>query len=425
MSKLALLGGKKTVDCVHPHWPIYSERAISEVTKLLRDGPTVVLHRDETVASLENAFAAWHGVKHCLAVNSGTGALHSALVGCGIGPGDEVITSPYSWGATTGCILHQGAVPVFADVLERNGLLDPAAVEACITPRTRGIMVVHLYGQPADMTALRRIARKHKLALLEDCSQAHGAVYRGRPTGAWGDAAGFSCMGGKLFGATESGMILAASKGIYQKAMLAGHHMSRTREAVTKKLLPFADSLVWNYRPNVISCTLLLDQLPHLKKWNRARARNRDLFVKLCSTVPFLRFPKYRSHEEPSYHMTTFRYDREQARGLARETFCRALSEEGLYCACYVPNPIPLWPRMNPALCAAFPPMWNDNLKRARVSYRRGMWPVAEKLCSETALETVFNNLTKYNPKLVRQWADAVNKVADNLDALRKWEQES
>lgn len=424
MGKLAMLGGKKTVSCKSSHWPPYSDRAIKKVARLMREGPVFVLHKDKIVGGFEDAFAKWHGTKYCIAVNSGTGALHSALVGCGIGPGDEVITSPYSWGATTGCILHQGAVPVFADVLERNGLLDPKAVEACITLRTRGIMVVHLYGQPADMTSLRRIAKKHKLALVEDCSQAHGATYRGRPVGTWGDAAGFSCMGGKLLGAIESGAMLTNRKTTYEKALLAGHHIARTSREVSKELIPYADSLVWNYRPNVVACTLLADQLPSLRKWNKARAANRNLFVKLCGDISFLNFPLYKDHERPSYHMATFRYDRAAAKNVARETFILAAQAEGVSCFNYVSTPIPLLRRMNPRKCKDFPPMWNETLERARVKYRKGMWPVAEKLCAKSSLEILFNEMISYEPEHINQMATAMHKIADNLDALREWERE-
>jgi len=421
MSKLALLGGKKVVTRKAPRWPIFSQAAIRRVTAMLSKGRTISTSRDEAVAPFEDAFAKWHGVKYCVAVNSGTAALHSAVVGCGVAPGDEVITSPYSWGATTGCILHQGAVPIFADVLERNGLLDPDAVEACVTRRTRAIVVVHLYGQPADMRPLRRIARKHDLALIEDCSQAHGAGYRNKPVGTWGDAAGFSCMGGKLLGSVEGGAMLTGKRDIYDKAQLTGHHVSRTR-SVAKRLLPYVDSLVWNYRPNTIGCILLADQLPHLKRWNKARVANRDLFVKLCSDIPFLRFPTYFSYERPSYHMTTFRYDRAKAKGVRRETFTAATAAEGAGCFCYVPSPIPLWRRMHPERCRDFPPMWAVPLLRAGVKYSKGTWPVAERLCAATALEMTFNNFTTYDPKMMQQLADALHKGADNLDALKQWE---
>src|ERR1700733_7881781 len=203
---LALLGGQPVGDPGRPHYPRFSERARARVDQLLQTGPMVGLSKEHPqVGEAEATIARWHGVEHCLTTASGHGALHAALIGLEITAGAEVVTTPYTWGASVSPILHNGAVPVFADVDPERGLLDSASVEAAIGPRTEAILVTHIYGQPADMTALRAVADRHGLALIEDGSQAHGARHRGTRVGAFGDAAGFSCMGGKLLATTEAG----------------------------------------------------------------------------------------------------------------------------------------------------------------------------------------------------------------------------
>src|SRR5690606_16574628 len=216
----------------------------------------------------EHTIATWHAVERCLTTASGHAALHACLLGLEITAGAEVITTPYSWGASTSPILHNGAVPVFADVDPHTGLLDPSSVAEVIGPRTEAILVTHIYGQPADMTALRQLADAHGLALIEDGSQAHGARHRGRRVGGFGHAAGFSCMGGKLLATTEAGYLVTDRDDVYWKAILSCQHAGgtehpgRTAEpGFPSDLLPFSDSLNYTYRLGIINAVLLVEQL--------------------------------------------------------------------------------------------------------------------------------------------------------------------
>src|SRR5947208_14407005 len=165
------------------------------------------------VAAFEEAFAAAHGVRHCVAVNTGTSALHLALLAAGVGPGDEVVTAPMTFVATSWAVSYCGATPVFADVDPLTGTMDPALVEAAITPRTRAILPVHLYGQPADLGPLQEIADRHGLPLVEDACQAHLASYRGRPVGSFGQSAAFSFYPGKTLGALGEGGAVVTGDG--------------------------------------------------------------------------------------------------------------------------------------------------------------------------------------------------------------------
>ena len=430
-SVLALLGGKKAVKSkpVSPTWPRFSRNAIQTVAKLLSDGKGISLGRSDIVLEAEAKFASYHGVRYALAVSSGTAALQCAVAGCNIGPGDEVITSPYSWGATTGCLLSMGAIPIFADVLEETGLIDPESVEKKITPRTRGIMIVHIYGQPCDMDPLLRIARKHGLALMEDCSQAHGATYRKRRVGGFGQASGFSCMGGKLLATTEMGMFITDDRDTYDRAILSSMHPQRQFFPVkphggglSESYRKYADSLSPGYRTSDIECVLLLDQLPHLKEWNRNRARNRDEFARQVRDIEFIRFPTYPKHIKPVYHMATMRYDETKAGGVTRETFMAAVRAEGLWVDSYVRDPIPNWTRMHARRYDGPTNLWMAGLKRSGVRYHLRDIPVCVELAGKTSVEMSFNTLTEPEERRISQYARAFHKVTENLPALLEWQ---
>ncbi|MHB9132679.1 MAG: DegT/DnrJ/EryC1/StrS family aminotransferase [Armatimonadota bacterium] len=427
MSTLALLGGPKavTVRRASPVWPRFSPRAVTMVALMLYTGRGSTMGRGRMVMEAEAQFAKYHGVQYALAVSSGTASLHCALAGCGIEPGDEVITTPYTWGATTACILHHGAIPIFTDVLPDTGLLDPAQVEAKITRRTRAILVVHIYGQPAEMNALRAIARKHHLKLIDDVSQAHGAKYHGKLAGTQSDAAGFSCMHSKLVGAMELGMLLTNDRDAYDRALLLSQHASRWEAppsehggGLRKEYYPQADSLGYNYRTTDIDCVLLLDQLRHLAEWNRQRALNRNTLVGLISDLDFLRFPRYPAEVEPAYHMITLNYYEEQAGGVTRETFMQALAAEGIDIFNYVPTPIPLWTRMQADAGPLSYAPWLRTLRDAGITYSADDLPVCLELTRKRAMQIKFNPFTVPEKKLLQQYANAFHKVAENLPDL-------
>ena len=224
------------------------------------------ISRGHFVEAFEERFAQLCGVEHAVAVCNGTAALHLALLGLGVAAGDEVIVPTLTYVATANAVSYCGATPVFVDSEPATWNLDPQAVEASITPRTAGIVAVHLYGHPADMDALRAIARRHGLFLLEDAAQAHGARYQGRPVGSLGDAAAFSFFGGKAVTTGEGGMIVTDDGALADSARrLRNHgHDPQRRYHVTQ--------LGFNYRlPNLLAA-VGLGQLEH---WNWHVARRR------------------------------------------------------------------------------------------------------------------------------------------------------
>ena len=216
------------------------------------------------VAKFEEEFAAYSGAKRGIGVNTGTSALHLALLAADIGPGDEVITVPFTFVATVSAIYYTGATPVFVDIDPRTFTMDPAALEAAITPRTKAIMPVHLYGQSADMDPILAIARKHELLVIEDACQAHGAEYKGRRAGSMGDMACFSFYPGKNLGAYGEGGMVVTDNAEYARTirMLRDWGAEKKYQHVLKG---------YNFRLEGIQGAVLRVKLRHLEAWTEAR----------------------------------------------------------------------------------------------------------------------------------------------------------
>ena len=418
---LALLSGKRRAPISSPPYPRFSKRAVRRVVELLERGRVVALGRHAPeIREVEGALSRYHGGRHALAVSSGTAALHAALVGLEIGPGDEVITTPYTWGATVACILHQNAIPRFADVSPETGLLDPRAVEAAITRRTAGVMVVHIYGQPADMTAFRRLGRKHGLAIIEDGSQSHGATHRGQVVGNFGDAAGFSCMGGKLLATLEAGYLVTPHQDVFWKACLSSQHMGRSADPdFPEELRPYVDSLVYSYRISSVAAVLMTEQLKSLDREVGARQENVRILREFLADCWLVRFPRYRTGDLPSYHMLTMNFQAERV-GVSRAAFIKALRAEGVAIGHYVPSPIPTWRRMNWQGYRGPKAMWMKNLRQAKVDYRKLRLPGCQRKIAGS-LEMSFN-FTRVSRPTMQRIADAFYRVQEHIEDLRTWE---
>jgi dTDP-4-amino-4,6-dideoxygalactose transaminase len=228
------------------------------------------------VARFEEEFAAYCGAAHGVGVNSGTSALHLALLAAGVGPGDEVITVPYTFVATTAAIRYTGATPVFVDIDPRTYMIDVPQIEARITPHTKAILPVHLYGQPCDMDPILEIARRHSLIVIEDAAQAHGAEYKGRRTGSMGHMAAFSFYPGKNLGAYgEGGMVTTNNAEYAQKVRLLRNWGAERRYYHVLK--------GFNYRMEGIQGAVLRVKLRHLEQWTEARRAHAALYSQLLA----------------------------------------------------------------------------------------------------------------------------------------------
>lgn len=275
--------------------------------------------------SLEAEIAAYCGVKHAIAVASGTDALHLALRAAGIGPGDEVVTPAFTFIATAEAISYVGATPVFVDVDPNTFNIDVDRVEAAITERTRAILPVHLFGQPADLEPILELCRMHDLKLIEDCAQSFGADYRGRKTGSWGTLGCFSFFPSKNLGCYgDGGMVVTDDDAAAEAVRVYANHGSRQR---------YHHSVIgYNSRLDELQAVVLRAKLPHIDLYNQSRRGNASRYSdRLRGSA--VRPPVEDGKGIHVYHQYTILTDR-------RDAIQKALSEAGIASAVYYPIPL-------------------------------------------------------------------------------------
>jgi dTDP-4-amino-4,6-dideoxygalactose transaminase len=318
----------------------------------------------------EEAFAAFCGTKDAIAVDSGTAALHLALIACGLKPGDEVLTTPFTFIATGAAILHAGLTPAFADIRPGDMNLDPAAVEAALTPKTRAIMPVHIFGTPCDMTAIGAIARKRDLKVVEDACQAHGALHAGKRAGSFGDAATFSFYPSKNLAAIgDGGAIVTSREDVAKDARLRRDH-GRTSK--------YEHGVVgWNYRMDEFQSAALNLKLPRLDAWNETRralaARYRERLQGLPLTL---------AAPDPGsvWHLFVIRTPK-------RDGLREHLEKTGVETGVHYPLPLHLQPPFAP------------------FGYARGRFPQAEKAANEALSLPMYPELGN----------DGVDRVTESI----------
>lgn len=300
--------------------PVIGEAEIEAAVRVLRSGRVV---QGPEVAAFEEEFGGLVSGRHCVAVNSGTSALQLTLLALGIGPGDEVVVPSFSFAASANAIRLVGADPVFADIDPDSYCLDPAAVEAAVTPRTAAVMPVHLYGHPAAMDELARISERHGIALVEDACQAHGAALRDRPVGALGTAGCFSFYPTKNMHALEGGMITTADPELARTLRLLRNQGMEQR---------YANEIVGaNMRMTDVAAAIGREQLKQLDGWTEQRRANAKQFdARLTAVTP----PPVAQGARHVYHQYTVRVDAD------RDAAQKALIDQGVGCAVYYPTPI-------------------------------------------------------------------------------------
>jgi len=313
------------------------------------------------VVQFEKDFAKFIGAEHCAGFNSGTSALHVAMLLLGVGPGDEVVTTPFTFVATSWAISYAGAKPVYVDIDEATMNLDPKLMERAITPRTKVVMPVHLYGHPFDLDPILAICRKHGLPLVEDTAQAHGAKYNGKTAGAFGDISCFSFYPGKNLGACgEGGALVTNNAAFDQRARSLREHGSTVRY--------YHDEVGYNYRMEGIQGAVLGVKLKHLARWTAERRRVAHRYHELLSGTP-LELPREAGYAESAYHLYVVRHPR-------RDELKAHLEANGVGCALHYPLPLHL------QKCYA------------GLGYQPGDFPVAEKAAQECLSLPIFPELT-------------------------------
>jgi dTDP-4-amino-4,6-dideoxygalactose transaminase len=319
----------------------------------------------EYVAEFENRFTKLHGASFGSGCSNGTSAIQLALLALGIGRGDEVITVPNTFIATAEGIMHTGAKPVFVDIDPHTYGIDAKKIEAAITPRTRAILPVHLYGNPSDMEAIMGIARKHRLMVVEDCAQAHLAKFGGRHIGTFGDAATFSFYPGKNLGAYgDAGFVFSST---------------REHEVLVRKLLDHGrmskyehDLVGYNHRMDGIQAAILLVKLKYLQEWTDKRRRNAAMYNEMLGDSG-IQLMQATPGSEPVYHLYVVQVSN-------RTEVIDYLKSKGITSSIHYPVPLHLQPAL------------------ASLGYQRGAFPVTEAaaerivslpMCAELSLDQV------------------------------------
>ena len=314
------------------------------------------------VAQFEKDFAKYCGAEHALGFNSGTSALHVALMLLKVGRGDEVITTPHTFVATSWAISYVGAKPVYVDIDDATFNLDPELIEKAITPRTKAILPVHLYGHPFDVDGILAVAKKHKLALVEDACQAHGAKYKGKTVGAFGEISCYSFYPGKNLGAAgEGGALVTNNAAFATRARALREHGSSVRY--------YHDEIGFNYRMEGIQGAVLGVKLKHLADWTAGRRRVAHRYHELLKDTP-LQLPKEASWAESVYHLYVVRHPK-------RDDLKKHLEASGVGCALHYPLPLHL------QKCYA------------SLGHKAGDFPVAEKAARECLSLPIYPELTE------------------------------
>ena len=423
MSQLAINGGKPVRDekaNPWPKWPVSDENEERSLLEVLRSG--VWSYNGPKEAEFNKAFAEFIGTDYALSVANGTVTLQLALEACGIGLGDEVIVPGLTWQATAGAVLDVNAVPVLVDVCENNWCIDPAGVEKAISPRTKAIIPVHLYGCLADMDAIMAIAGKHSLRVIEDCAHKHGGEWKGKKAGSSGDVGSFSFQLSKLMTAGEGGALTTSDSQLYEKLDALRNCGRRPEiEATADKGAGVYGSegdfiQSGNYRITDFQAALLTESLKRLPAQNRIRHENAAYVNSLLAELPGIQ-PMRRDERETmgAYYNFSFRYNKAEFKNLDVATFRKALEKE-LGC--------PIEPSYEPLnACSLYTP----HTKPRRHNLGEEYWnqidptrfdlPVCHRIFSEESVcfhHTVLMG-TKADMDLM---IEAIEKIYDNVDDL-------
>lgn len=426
MSKLAILGGPKVRNTPFPFppFPVLGKEEKSAAVTAIKKGvlsgfigaPGDAFLGGEYVKEFEKRFSDYHKVKFAIAVNSATAALHCAMIAASVGAGDEVIVTPWSFSASAVAPLMVGAIPVFADIEDLSFGLDPKSVERKITKYTKAIIVVDLFGQPADLSPIVKIARKHKLTIIEDSAQAPLASYKGKLAGTIGDIGIFSFTASKQMTTGEGGMLITNNPIFAKRAQMARNHgevMGVVEDSKTMEGI-----LGWNYRMTEVEAAIGIEQFKKLPEFIGQRRRNAEWLNSKLSAYPFISVPRPLSGRTHSYFIYAFKYDQKKALGVHRDLFVKALTAEGI-----------------PAVAGYVPPLyWNPVYRQKEffgkrrypfsvhpreIDYGPGICPTVEKLHRDIIVNTLWAH-----PKLKRQdldnIAEAFGKVSQNLSILKE-----
>jgi perosamine synthetase len=386
MPKLAINGGTPVRVAAFPSYNTIGAEEKKAVLEVLDSGVLSQFlgtwHPDfyggERVRKLEREWAEYFGVKHAVTVNSATSGLYAAVGAAGVGPGDEVIVSPYTMSASATAALVYGAIPVFADIDPDIFCISPESIRQRITPQTRAIIVVDIFGHPADMDEIMAIAREHGLTVIEDNAQGPGARYHQRYAGCLAHMGVFSLNYHKTIHTGEGGVVVTDDDDLAERLQLIRNHAEVVVRGKGVKNL--VNMVGFNYRMTEIEAAIGSEQLKKLKGLLVRRQQHAAKLTGRLSEMPGLKPPAVRAHATHGYYQYAIRYD-EKATGVSRERYLEALKMEGLPLAAGYVRPLYLEPLYQERIAfgkGGFPFTFSGY--RGRVSYDKGLCPITERM---------------------------------------------
>ncbi len=386
MSKLALFGGSPVRGRPLPKYRTIGEEEKRAVMAVLDDGVlsqflgtwSPDFYGGPRVQTLERAWEAYFDVSHAVSLNSATSGLNAAVGAAGVGPGDEVIVSPYTMAASATAALVYGCIPVFADIDPDTFCLSPKSIRECITPQTRAIIVVDIFGHPAEMNEIMQIAREHDLIVIEDSAQAPGATYHAKYAGTLADMGVFSLNYHKTIHCGEGGIVVTNDDDLAERLRLIRNHA----EVVVKNkgVTNLVNMVGFNYRMTEIEAAIASEQLKKLEGLLASRVAAADFLTRQLSGLPGITPPLVRPSVRHGYYFYAIKYDAAQT-GVSRERFAAALSAEGLPLGLGYVKPIYLEPLYQERIAYGkdgFPFTYPGY--RGKVSYEKGICPVTERM---------------------------------------------
>jgi dTDP-4-amino-4,6-dideoxygalactose transaminase len=418
--KPAILGGTPVRTDKFPSWPQIDEADRKAWVKVLDDGRW---NRGPRVDEFEAKWAEAMGAKYAIATSSGTSALVAALRALDIGPGDEVIVSPYTFIATINVVLMQYALPVFVDTDRRTHQVDAKKIAAAITDKTRCIIPVHLGGNPADLDTVLATARKHKIPVIEDACQAHFAEWKNKGVGSWGDMGCFSFQASKNLNSGEGGSVIT-SNGEYAAACMSYQNVGRGYIVDEKGALKASRKPGWNYARNgdnrrmtEFQGTILLGQLSRLEKQARIREQNAEYLAKRLKEIGgVIPAETYEGTTRNAYHLFMAKYVPEEFAGLSRVGFNKAMRAEGVGCGAGYP-PINKEPYIKELLDSpGFRKIYTE--KEIQDWHERNMCPENDKLCEDGIWWGQTTLLAERSG--MDDIANAVERIKKNAEAIKK-----